>query len=98
MRSGWSTTVALLPLLLLAGSGAATRPARAPGARAGTPGTGHTGPRAARPRATAPVAAGEPERLFHAAPLAVSVGGAVDTGARFDARNAASDSEPVIVE
>jgi hypothetical protein len=98
MRSGWSTTVALLPLLLLAGSSAATRPTRAPGARASTPGAGPTGPRTARAGAIVRAAGVEPERLFHAAPLAVSVGGEVDTGSRFDAHDAASDSEPVIVE
>ncbi len=98
MRSGWSTTVALLPLLLLAGSSAAGHAARAPGRRAATFGAETTRPRAAGGRAALRAAAVEPERLFHPAPQTVSVGGEIDTGARFSAGDAASDSEPVIVE
>lgn len=97
MRSGWSTTVALLPLLLLAGSSAAIHAARVPAARAGTLGAERTRPRAARGRAIVRPAAAA-ERQFHATPVAVSVGGELDTGARFSALDATSDSEPVIVE
>src|SRR5437879_2213811 len=97
MRSGWSTTVALLPLLLLAGSSAASPAARAPARRAGTFGA-ETTRRRVGGRAALRAAAAEPERLFHPAPQTVSVGGEIDTGARFSAGDAASDSEPVIVE
>src|SRR5437660_9536253 len=98
MRSGWSTTVALLPLLLLAGSSATSHAGRAPARRAGTFGAETTRPRVAGGRAVLRAAAADPERLFHPAPQSVSVGGEIDTGARFSAGAAASDSEPVIVE
>src|SRR5258708_1847373 len=97
MRSGWSTSVALLPLLLLAGTGAAPRLAHPSAARASTLGAGLTRARAAG-HAVVRSAAVVPEREFHAAPRAVSVGGDLDTGSRFSAHAAANDSEPVIVE
>src|SRR5690242_21631091 len=97
MRGGWSTTVALLPLLLLAGGGDAGHAARAPVRRTHTLAAdrpanarrrGHTARSPVVPR----------ERVVHLAPQVVSVGGEMDTGARFSARDGASDSEPVIVE
>ncbi len=97
MRSGWSTTVALLPLLLLAGTGAAPRLALLSVARASTLGAGLTRARASG-HSIVRSAAVAPEREFHAAPRAVSVGGDIDTGSRFSAHAAANDSEPVIVE
>ena len=98
MRSGWSTTVALLPLLLFAGSDGTVRVAAAPATRAATLGAGlGRVPGAHRRSAIQPVAA-RPERVVRLAPQVVSVGGNADTGARFSAFGASRDSEPVIVE
>src|SRR5207245_243080 len=72
--------------------------APAPARRAGPFGAETTRPRAAVGRAALRAAPTEPERLFHPAPQMVSVGGEIDTGARFSAGDATSDSEPVIVE
>src|SRR6266704_2783505 len=89
MRGGWGTTVALLPLLLLAGTGDARPASRGSVTRAATLGIG-----LARGRGAAAASDGQ----GGPAPVAVSVGGDVDTGARFSASDAAPDSEPVIVE
>src|SRR5206468_6404272 len=96
MRGGWSTTLALLPLLLLAGSSAASHAPRARAMRAGRGGVAAVRP--VRGRGTLRAAAAAAERQFHATPVGVSVGGELDTVARFSALDVTSDSEAVIVE